>query len=535
MTDLSHCSILLVDDTEASLDILVQTLGDDYEIRVAMDGESALERVAEQPPDLILLDIMMPGMDGYEVCRRLQENDRTSRIPVVFLTAMNQDEDAAKGLALGAIDYIGKPFNPELVKARIRNHLLLKHYRDGREPLVEKGTGISPTEKVRVRPENTDNNHPWRTAMERNETAKPRILVVDDTEASIDILVDTLGDLHDISVAMDGPTALRIIAENPPDLILLDIMMPDMDGYEVCRQLKADAKTAEIPVIFVTVMGEIHDETKGFAAGAVDYIAKPFSPPIVRARIRTHLLIKQQHDQLKKSISLMEHKAEILQQKADLGIQAFSLAHDLNNILSSVGYIELIDELLPPAFPDRDVVEKYLKSIGQCFQTGIEICRGYTYYLKDIDEGMKIQPLEPLLQPLDIFAHKYKGTLIRNFDANVPPINCKGYQLKRVFMNLFINACQAVEHMDEQTIEVRLWSDRDRVFFSIRDNGPGIAADILPRIYEERFTTKATGSGLGLFLVKQIVDNHAGNIEVLSEEGRGTTFTVSFPACSIPS
>ena len=150
-----------------------------------------------------------------------------------------------------------------------------------------------------------------------------------------------------------------------------------------------------------------------------------------------------------------------------------------------------------------------------------------------MEEKTKIQPLAPLLQPLDIFAHKFKGTLIRNFAADIPPIECKGYQLKRVFMNLFINACQAVENIKEQIIEVRLWSDNNRVFFSIRDNGPGIPAHVLPRIYDECFTTKSTGSGLGLYLVKAIVDAHDGTIEVRTREGQGTTFTLSFSACQL--
>ena len=140
MTDLSHCSILVVDDSESNIDILVETLGDDYELRVAMEGESALEQIAEHHPDLILLDIMMPGMDGYEVCTRLKENEQTQNIPVVFLTAMSQEQDEAKGLALGAVDYICKPFSPELVKARVHNHLLLKHHQDQLEFLVQERT-----------------------------------------------------------------------------------------------------------------------------------------------------------------------------------------------------------------------------------------------------------------------------------------------------------------------------------------------------------------------------------------------------------
>jgi adenylate cyclase len=120
------------------------------------------------------------------------------------------------------------------------------------------------------------------------------VLVVDDTEANIDIMVDLLSDEFEVSVAMDGPSAIELAVEERPDVVLLDIMMPEMDGYEVCRQLKADERTRDIPIIFVTAMGESKDETKGFELGALDYITKPFNPAIVRARTSSAVRIKRQ-------------------------------------------------------------------------------------------------------------------------------------------------------------------------------------------------------------------------------------------------
>jgi putative two-component system response regulator len=140
MNENSNGNILIVDDTEANIDILVDALSSDYEISVAMDGQSALDDVKENIPDLILLDIMMPGMDGYEVCRQLKKDPETHHIPIVFLTAMTGDEDEAKGLALGAIDYITKPFNQDLVKSRIKNHLELKLLQDDLESQVRRRT-----------------------------------------------------------------------------------------------------------------------------------------------------------------------------------------------------------------------------------------------------------------------------------------------------------------------------------------------------------------------------------------------------------
>ena len=133
--------VLIVDDTPENIQILMQTLRDEYAIIAATSGDKALQLAAKRPqPDIILLDVMMPGLDGYEVCRRLKADSRTSGIPVIFITAMREEQDEAKGLTLGAVDYIAKPFRPALVKARVDNHLELKRHRDQLEDMVHEQT-----------------------------------------------------------------------------------------------------------------------------------------------------------------------------------------------------------------------------------------------------------------------------------------------------------------------------------------------------------------------------------------------------------
>ncbi|MFH2130920.1 MAG: PleD family two-component system response regulator [bacterium] len=122
------------------------------------------------------------------------------------------------------------------------------------------------------------------------------ILIVDDTPANIRILVEALKDEYTLRVATNGQDAIEAVHKETPDLILLDINMPGMNGYEVCRHLKSDLKTASIPIIFITVLTEVEDETRGLEIGAADYITKPFSIPIVRARVRTHIKLKHQYD-----------------------------------------------------------------------------------------------------------------------------------------------------------------------------------------------------------------------------------------------
>lgn len=128
-------TVLIVDDTPANIELLSETLSDEYEVLFATSGPDALDIAAAEHPDLILLDVNMPDMDGYEVCTRLKEDARTRTIPVIFVTAMGHEDDETKGLNVGAIDYLTKPFRPSIVRARVRNHLELKRYRDSLETL----------------------------------------------------------------------------------------------------------------------------------------------------------------------------------------------------------------------------------------------------------------------------------------------------------------------------------------------------------------------------------------------------------------
>jgi putative two-component system response regulator len=142
-------------------------------------------------------------------------------------------------------------------------------------------------------------------------TEKQTILVVDDRPENLQLIQGLLKDDYRIKVANSGEAALKIASTLPrPDLILLDIMMPEMDGYEVCKRLKADQFTSGIPVIFLTAKVEIEDEERGFEVGAVDYITKPVSPPILKARVRTHLMLKGAYDYLKDKNAYLEQELE---------------------------------------------------------------------------------------------------------------------------------------------------------------------------------------------------------------------------------
>lgn len=257
--------LLIVDDMQENLHVLMNILRDDYAIAAATNGGKALELARREPrPDLILLDIKMPDMDGYSVLVALKTDPATAEIPVIFVTALAEAADEARGLSMGVADYITKPVNPELLKARVRDQLELQRYR--KHPVM------------------------FDIAAHRDPAHPPTLLVVDDIPENIHELLDALKDEYRIMVARNGAEALGVVeGPSPPDLVLLDVLMPEMSGYEVCRRIKATRRGDGIPVIFVTVVDATDDKVKGFELGAADYITKPFDIDEVRARVRTHL------------------------------------------------------------------------------------------------------------------------------------------------------------------------------------------------------------------------------------------------------
>ncbi|MFA7241225.1 MAG: response regulator [Sulfuricellaceae bacterium] len=257
--------ILIVDDVSEHLHDLMNMLREEYAIVAATRGEKAIELAQRDPqPGLVLLDIRMPGMDGYEVLHRLKSDPATSGIPVIFVTALTESVDEARGIKLGAADYVTKPVNPELLKQRIRTQLELRRYRRG--PALSAGCG------------NTT----------RGE--RPTLLLVDDIPENIHELAEALKSEYRIMVACDGRKAIDLVhSATPPDLVLLDIVMPEMDGYEVCRRIKATPDGNRIPVIFVSVADTPQDRIKGFSIGAADFIARPYDIDEVRARVRAQL------------------------------------------------------------------------------------------------------------------------------------------------------------------------------------------------------------------------------------------------------
>ena len=320
--------ILIVDDTPENIQILNEALRSDYEICFALNGEDAIQNALAVKPDLILLDIMMPEMDGYEVCIALKENPALKDIPVIFITALEQADYETRGLELGAVDYVTKPFNPAIVRLRVHNHLELKRQRDAlaarnedlREALskIKTLSGLLPIcsscKKIR------DDKGYWsqiegyisdHSAAEFSHSICPdcakklypdlcdeiypenkpshglRILLAEDDEINRTIALAQIQNLgHAADAVADGREVLEALQRAAYDVIFMDCQMAEMDGYEAARMIRLrekESKQKPVYIVAMTAHASQADRDESLAAGMNDHLTKPVTEADLKA------------------------------------------------------------------------------------------------------------------------------------------------------------------------------------------------------------------------------------------------------------
>ncbi|CAM2010174.1 hybrid sensor histidine kinase/response regulator [Acanthopleuribacter pedis] len=385
-------------------------------------------------------------------------------------------------------------------------------------------------------------------------THKPSILIVDDEPDNLKILKSILGKGYRILVAPTGEVALTVVASQNPDLILLDIVMPGMDGYEVCRSIQADPRTQKIPILFTTAKDGDSDEEYGLKLGAIDYITKPYRPAIIRSRVRVHLQLKLKRDLLEAEV--VRKSAEISQlhrqfhesQRTEL-LRELSggIAHDaLNDCNAACAYLADMQEVVPEGHPLHGHVMECLKTLQHCEI----IIRGLLSHAKKntkkqewINPTFIAENAKLLLQSL---AKEVTIDLIQ--DTPGLEIFADATEVHQIIMNLGINAISALQDCDQPTLTLKLdcvaintaaplfhtsLQQGERcVCISVIDNGRGIPRQAQEQVWNPFFTTKEGGTGLGLSVVRGIMKSYGGGITLESTEGEGTTVSVYFPCGS---
>jgi len=348
---------------------------------------------------------------------------------------------------------------------------------------------------------------------------KSKILIVDDAIDTVELLTKRFrSEGYETAEAYDGEEALRRVDEYNPDLIVLDVMMPKMDGYEVCRRLKTDENKKYIPVLMLTAKGEIESKVKGLEIGADDYLAKPFDYKELSARIKSLLTIKAAREEL-----VEEEKSVALEKMMD------EVAHEIRNPLVSIGgFAKRVHDRLSENDPNKKYLEMIMDEVlklENMVKLLIELKTMAVCYSECADVN------EIIMEALAIHEKELADMSIAvktELMDDPPCISGDKEQLKVAISNLVKNAVEAMQASPKVLTLATSVSDRWMII-RVTDTGKGIPNDKLKSIFHPFYTSKIYGPGLGLTLTLKIIQQHGGTISAESEIGKGTTFTIRLP------
>ncbi len=523
---------LVVDDMEGMRRILTNSLNQIgvKSVLTAVNGAEAWRIIQAQTVDVVISDWNMPVMTGLDLLKKIRQSAQYANLPVLMMTAETERHFVQVAIEAGVSGYMIKPFNVGVLESKLKR--VIEQPRPKalgvdrvRPPILKRPPGgfIAPVGPISDRAD------------------KPTLLVVDDVPDNLDVMVELLGNDYQVKVASSGERALKILAQGKiPDLILLDVMMPEMDGFEVCRQIKADPKTNDVPVIFLTAMSDTTDVTRGFAVGAVDFVTKPADPPILRARIDTHLKLRRSFAELKRNRIALIEKNAVLEDNLRLRDEVERIAqHDLKNPVA--GIISFANSLLD----DSTLAVEHKEIIQYIEQSAYSILKmvHLSLDLYKMEQGTyEFSPnpvdLLPLLLRIikemssESASREIEMVLTRRGQPVEPRSSMRvlGDELLcySMFNNLLRNAMEVARA--KTAIAIDLAPVEDRVAISITNNGV-VPVEIRSTFFDKFSTSgKQGGTGLGTFSAQLIAKTQNGEIAMsTSDEAQTTTITVYLP------
>jgi two-component system cell cycle sensor histidine kinase/response regulator CckA len=544
-------TILLIDDNPADLAVLTHALtAHGLRILVAQRGESGIAIARHVQPDLILLDVQLPGIDGFATCRELCADPTTQSIPVLFMTVRVEAADKLKGFRAGAVDYITKPFEEAEVLARVKTHLRLRHLAQSLE--TQNGQLQSAQASLRTANEELERRVLERTAelVRANQNLEAQIAERQRAEAALVVernrlrtLIDNLPDLIYVK-----DTAGRFVVANAAMIAYLGASTEeelqgraDIDIFpgDVARQHYADEQA-----ILQTGKPLVNREELSVEGGSGPqkwWLTTKVPVRDMRGEITGLVGVKR-------DITLYKRlEAQLLQaQKMEgIGRLAGGIAHDFNNLLTVIsGHIDLICDTLSPDAP--------LYSDLQVMRDAADRA---TTLVRQILIFARKQLLSPQILDLSALVHNLHRLLLRLIGEDVElvvlsapdiwSVKADTSQIEQVLVNLAVNARDAMPDGGKLTIEIANVvldegyaqehvdvSPGHYVLLAVSDTGTGMSPELIAQVFEPFFTTKelGKGTGLGLATCYGIVKQHGGHIWVYSEVGQGSTFKVYLPA-----
>lgn len=513
-------AFLVVDDFEIMRKVTanqLRQLGAE-KIFFAKDGNDALRVLKLQNIDLVLSDWNMPGMDGLELLKTIRADPHLFAMPVVMITAEAERPRVETAIANGVTSMILKPYSPSQLMARVSKALVWK---------PRKNTESSPaTVTASVAKASTST-----TAKSADGAERATILLVDDTPDNLMLLANLLKDEFRVRTAQNGPKALEICtSDNPPDLVLLDIMMPGMDGFEVAKRMREHPNSETIPVIFVTAMTSADARLKGLDLGAVDYITKPIDPEVLKPRVRNFIRYVQMRKNLQSEYDSMVETAQLREDVDQI------TRHDMKGPLA--GILGLIQGMMD----DKNSTPKQIEQFKMVEETALQVLNmiNLSAELFKIESGrfqlhavpVKVGDILRRIAEINRSTYSDKQLVISvDTDAPVgdemPQADGDAMLCYSLFQNLIKNACEAAPASTKISITL-LDQDPLRIVF---ENKGAVPADIRERFFDKFVTSgKKGGTGLGTYSARLLSQAQKGDIELaVNDATNTTTITVTLP------
>ncbi|MBD2362090.1 response regulator [Anabaena minutissima FACHB-250] len=501
--------ILIVDDTHINLEMLFDFLANTgYRVLVAEDGESALATAEYSPPDLILLDILMPGIDGFETCRRLKSNELTKDIPVIFMTAISETVDKVKALSLGAVDYITKPLQHEELLARVQLHLRIRNL----------------TKKLQAQNQRLEMEIEERTQAENKLREQAALLDITTDAVLVKDFNEHIFFWNKGAENLYGWQAQEVIGKNVRQLLYLPDAFPQLQN--VLNSL------TDCDFWY----GELHQVTrqgkKIIVASRWNVMRDQNGQPQSILTVNTDITEKKQ----------LESQFLRAQRLESIGTLAGGIAHDLNNVLTPILTAAQLLQIKLPNVDDRS--QRMFQTIESNAKRGAALVKQVLQFTRGVEGKRTIVQINYLFSEIKQIVQETFPKSIE-FSTNIQPelwtVIGDATNLHQVLMNLVVNARDAMPEggslsvcaenlfIDEHYARMNLGASVGHyIVISITDTGMGIEPEILDRIFEPFFTTKdvGKGTGLGLSTVQGIIKSHNGFVKVYSEVGKGTKFQV---------
>jgi two-component system sensor histidine kinase/response regulator len=520
--NLHDLNCLVVDDMELMRAVTVNQLRSMgiEKIRVARNGAEAIDMLNSGKFDAILSDWNMPVMSGLDLLKAVRVNSKLANLPFLMITAEAERQRIEEVISAGVSGLLVKPYNAGNLRSRLERMIAPQNrtsIKPAPAPLVTEAS---------VRP---DDNAPSDGVL-----LPSRILVVDDYPVSLKLLQTLFKDEYQVLTATNGPQALAICAaENPPDLVLMDVMMPDMDGFEVVRRLREAPATAQLPVVFVTGLTDETARVKGMELGAVDFVSKHTDPKTLRARVRNFIQFVDVRRKLQADYDAMLDAARRREDADNM------TRHDLKGSLAGiVGMVQILadDETMTPKHAAQlRLVQQTAKQVMDMVNLAGEMYKMEMGRFKlkavAVDLGDILHRIVDLSRAG--FADK-RITIEVDTDTTVgtetPQVLGDAMLCYSLFQNLIKNACEAAPPSTRVTIVLK---DESPLQVTIT-NKSVVPKDMRERFFDKYATSgKTGGSGIGTYSAQMLARAQQGELSMdTSDSLISTTLTVTLPRYS---